>query len=679
MNIRHPHESDPGAYPPPDLDVLDFIRSIPSTASGDEVIAMFRLLFKALFKWVANELDTLSYPDTEANQFASKWREHLQSRRQTMYREVSREVQDALFSRRDTPHEAFAALKTLIGKVPAVKNGAQQLSVFMYVDEAQTLDKEVGGSTLYELLIKALNFFRDQSFFVLFVSTVTRDHSFVEPPLRLAPPGRMVVPEIIPHKLLAPYTEMPFDCHETFPLSPGMKLEEIQGIEFLIRFGRPLFWAFFESVPNKTEIQALAIRKITRSPKFELDSLATGAKLAVLEILLNLEYRPLIRLHHGMVKEMVAGHMRTIYSAPRNRQYLHSGYPSEPVLAEAAMEILHRNESGALDIQVVDAAAELLVSLDSGSTKCAIDMGGRSETVGRMILLRAYMNAVKESCEEKTGIDWSMGCSLVSFLKHLTADGFHGTVLGCKPDNVGSRDRTGTLETAFGNAWIRFTHFVRGVDDTAVTTCAAWPAFLRSMAFICSNPDSREQSVDVCIPVLLDKAAPIEEENMSIIAVQFKRRVKGAARRTYTVDAQRIKVFPPLSSTSSQDEKAQSHRTRPYISLVMELCARDSAASVGVVALDPPVRTTTGSGGDNIHPRYSLVFYGCSSKVYGCISEESDDDYERLLRLSGNEFADHPRASMLSKVMAMQPGWEAAGGSYGWAQDEWLQNPTDDG
>ncbi|KAJ2935542.1 hypothetical protein H1R20_g1554, partial [Candolleomyces eurysporus] len=600
MNVRSKHENffhRKGAYPPPDLDMVDFIRSIPSAASGNEVIAMFELLFGVLFKWVAKELDTLSYSDEQATQFATKWREHMQIRRQAMYREVLREVRSVLSGRCNAPQNAFLTLKAIIEKVPAVKSGAQQLSIFMYVDEAHTLDEEVGGSTLYELLIKALNVFHGQSFFVLFISTVSRDHQPVEP-RRLAPSGRMLMPEIVPYKLLAPYTEMPFDCHETFPLSPGMKLEETQSVEFLVRFGRPLFWTLFESLNSESNIKGLAIYKLTCSPNLQLRSLATEAKLAVLDTLLNLRYRSL-RLHYSMIKEMVGSHMRTVYSAPRSREYMHSGYPSEPILAEAAMEILHRNQSGTLGGRVVDAAAQLFISLNNGPSKGAIDMGRQGETVGRAILLRAYMGAVQESHDSKTGIDWSMGCSLVSFLKHLTADGFHRTLLECKPDNIVD-SHSQTLEMAFANAWVRFTHFVPAADNTTLS----------------SNV----------------------------------RRFHGGEQ-----------------TAVGQEKPSPRHKSPP---------------AIGVVALNPPVRSSSSSSpmvhSDDNHPRYSLVFYGCSSEVYGCISEESDADYEELLRVSGDKFADHPRAGTLSKVMKMKPVWEPGGESYGWVKDEWLQDGVDE-
>ncbi|KAJ2936287.1 hypothetical protein H1R20_g807, partial [Candolleomyces eurysporus] len=712
MNIRSQYDSQQGAYPPPDLDMVGFIRSIPLTASKDEVVPIFILFFRVLFTWVAKELDTLSYQKEQTDRIASKWRAHLQNRRQAMYGEVCGEVRSMLNNGWKAPYkanadEAMAALNVLIDKVLAAKEGCNELSIFMYVDEAHTLNEDIGGSSVYSLMIKALSVFNGQSFFVLFVSTVFCDHKIVAPG-RLARSHRYFAAG---DKLLAPYTEMPFDCHPNFPLSPGVKLEDIIGLSFLCMFGRPIFWTLFEEDPT-VDLKTLAIRKLICSAQFELSSLATAAKFAVLDVLLNLDYR-LLPFSHDTIQTMVASHMRTVYSAPQSREYLRSGYSSEPVLAEAAMEILHLNESGALKDQFVDAAAKLFVSLDAGPSRGAIDMGRRGDNVGKMILLRAYMSAVKESSSKLSGIDWSDGCSLVAFLKHLTADGFHQTVLECKPDNI-ANPQSQTLATVFANSWIRFTHFARAADNTAVTTSAAWPAFLRSMAFICSHS---QETIDVSIPVLLDKTATIEEKNMTIIAVQFKRRTTGRAATTYAIDARKIGVFPSpksprnwtenkVTSGSAFEEKVQ-YNSRPYISLVMELGVQTlvhrrrpnvpvEQTDVGlieqrtsvhstqpfraeVVALGPEKRNSSRASNDQDHPRYSLVFYGCSSRVYGCISQESDDDYGKLLQLSGNGFADHPRANTLSQVLNMKPFWEASPESYGWVNDEWLQNAGYDG
>lgn len=94
----------------------------------------------------------------------------------------------------------------------------------------------IGGSTLHNCFIKALNEFPDHGLFTLFLSTVSPPRPRASP-TRLSGSHRVLQTS---QDLLAPYTEMPFDCHESFPLSPGMNLEDVVSLDFLSRFGRPL-------------------------------------------------------------------------------------------------------------------------------------------------------------------------------------------------------------------------------------------------------------------------------------------------------------------------------------------------------------------------------------------------------------------------------------------------------
>jgi hypothetical protein len=59
------------------------------------------------------------------------------------------------------------------------------------------------------------------------------------------------------------------------------------------------------------------------------------ARTAVLDVLLNLDFEPRRQARHRET-ELVASHMRTVFSVPKHREYFCSGYPSEPILAEAA-------------------------------------------------------------------------------------------------------------------------------------------------------------------------------------------------------------------------------------------------------------------------------------------------------------------------------------------------------
>ena len=84
---------------------------------------------------------------------------------------------------------------------------------------------------------------------------------------------------------------------------------------------------------------------------------------------------------------LVESHMRIAYSIPDHREYLRSGYPSEPLLAEAAAQQLWRWRT-----QNPFLVVETLTSiLETG----LLDRGKLGELTGRQLLLDAYHRAVE--------------------------------------------------------------------------------------------------------------------------------------------------------------------------------------------------------------------------------------------------------------------------------------------
>lgn len=187
------------------------------------------------------------------------------------------------------------------------------------------------------------------------------------------------------------------------------------------------FWAYFEAMivdknPELADIATLemAQRKLVTNASLSMPE-NTG-KLATLDTLLNLEYDPRKTHCHQLASVMVARHLRTFYSIPTSRAYMHTGYPFEPVLAEAALTLAN-------DMSRTTSLGPLLYlynDLDA-STAGAIDEGERRENVGKTILLLAYTAAVKRRNEPiPRPRFWGEGCSLVDFLKDLTREEFCG-------------------------------------------------------------------------------------------------------------------------------------------------------------------------------------------------------------------------------------------------------------
>jgi len=135
--------------------------------------------------------------------------------------------------------------------------------LIIYIDEAHTLtDKELKPpplryweeineqvkETMYTLMLKAVSAYRvNGRLCVLFLSTASE--------LAISdPPKREILPSTFRHeqakaRLMAPLTEMPFDCHPSLASSdekggpsikPGLMLEDVQDFAFMVRFGRPL-------------------------------------------------------------------------------------------------------------------------------------------------------------------------------------------------------------------------------------------------------------------------------------------------------------------------------------------------------------------------------------------------------------------------------------------------------
>ena len=83
------------------------------------------------------------------------------------------------------------------------------------------------------------------------------------------------------------------------------------------------------------------------------------------------------------------------------------------------------------------------------------------------------------------------------------------------PDNVAKS----SLYDAFKNAVVRFTHFVKAADGAAMTTRGMTMGFLRGAAIIGWND---QKSIDIAIPILLNRSDKIEEASMSAFLIQVK-------------------------------------------------------------------------------------------------------------------------------------------------------------
>ncbi len=151
-----------------------------------------------------------------------------------------------------------------------------------------------------------------------------------------------------------------------------------------------------------------------------------------------------------------------------------------------------------------------------------------------------------------------------------------------------------------------------------------------------------------------------------------------------------------------------SHRSRAYISLVMELGvvipsnkasipskvvdsldnpgkqaakkthakSADSVSNVHVLSPPNPTLETRGTQQcpSEIHPRYSLFYYGCSPKVYRCIPADPtvQDTYRSLLQIS-TVFNDRDTARDIVPMLQMKPFWSTGSTCYSWIDEPYFR------
>ncbi|KAF5373422.1 hypothetical protein D9615_009451 [Tricholomella constricta] len=711
FNLRGEDSTKSLAFPMPDAAVRDWLVSI---AKSDDLKGNCLKFFASVFTQVNDELEKFweELSKKSAEDLAKWWSSHFEGIREGLYKaaitdakqpsknlpEIQKRHEDLLAEHRkegegyedpviETAAEsARLALQQLLSKL-RVPDESKSIKLIIYFDEAHPLTKVViqndDGKTLYDFLCSYLNEFLSLPVVFIFLST-NSSLAYFAAPKALARSARIRGGAATTH---APITETPFDCCGDLVVKPGeLLIKDISTIPFMAKFGRPLFWTMLRGAGrNKPafhrEVLGLARAKLVSDANIDSSvDILLASKLAVLDLQLSLDFEP--RREKVQIQEagLVESHMRFAYSIPGHREYLRSGYPSEPLLAEAAAQQLW-NWRMKRPFVVVETLTDVL---DDG----LLDRGELGELTGRQLLLDAYHRAVEEEQPKQTRPIFSAGCRLITFIEKLFSEKYAKMVLDSTPDNM----KGVSFREAFKDALVCFTHFGKMADNTGVTSSAAWAAFIRHMAIMCRNG---QRTVDCIIPVLLQNTV-LCEHVMTGVLVQFKRQIQRGTIAKYSIDQAKIEFFPEIESCKHGSKIPTSYR--PYIGLVMELGIQGKVSEEAKTAIKfRPDRSSSSSsssskksGGPSRtpspsrmvipqrgqrhhpqegHPRYHIFAYGCSPTVYRGIDAAHKDKYAQLLK-SRDFLGEHPRqnSQTLKAVQRMKPFWNGGEDCYHWVE-----------
>ncbi|KAJ3886351.1 hypothetical protein GG344DRAFT_69746 [Lentinula edodes] len=637
MNVRNPSDTSFGAYPPPDLELHEFLANSRRLVSQTHAFAFFVHLGETVIEFVKQMVKDVynvplekvgrswwleSCPSLTHSDFATQWREYLSKDIPPQYpliqdtnplvdslyfQEQQGKVRDLLYhmaiqkfkSRGWTnsappvgindaglrkPYMDLAGIilpRSVLDLLP--KPPMNPFKIFFYIDEAHTLTALNGLPSPFIHLRSALSRLYSLAFAV-FLST----HSQVA---ELA--GREEIYSVSAGSpSIPPFTEMPFD------LMSGSN-------------GKLKLSALCPTEVDTTDIAArrlfnLIEKKLTSQKVGEdlfrpVSEMSSTRQLALIDSLLGLFIYPrqAEALSHHL--EMIRHHMRTVYTISKNRQIIRSGYPSEPILSSTALSVVRRIDHK----YKCDTLAEILSKSDSF---LAPDPGQRGEQVAMIILLRAYAATVEE----------------IIFVES-------------RPDNhLGE-----IFEQAFKDYTVRFNHFVRAENSSVMTAEAAFVMYLRCAAVMGS---AHNKEFDIMIPAVYSKGNdPLNSKKVTAILVSLKRIPFSGKVITHPIDERVIPFFRPFR------RKGAVKRLR--ISLTPLYTQPRNTQENYFIEKGKTSRKVKGEQKKNGSKATERTMI-CNHREYISLAEVTDF------------FADHPREQTMKEVYAMKPFW-TAGSSFG--------------
>ncbi|KAI0791805.1 hypothetical protein C8Q75DRAFT_756344 [Abortiporus biennis] len=673
--------------PDPDPDVRNYF-----TVNGEKkelmsrFEAFFECLFEALNEWLQEQLDQNQH--VGAQELAESWKGYLgtQENRNSFYRKV---VQNAEKKTKSNTLKSDIerlrglgsppSLKDFIARLPTDPSEYHPVKVIIYFDEAHEL-----SARNHSALLSVLDEYTYEKLFVLFLSTTMMSPSLSG--------GRGYFQAV--------FTEMPFDCSPQLKIQYSeLTLERVNDPKFVSQFGRPYYYTWLQDYgPRDIDTGVGKLLRVLRSKLLasrDIDRYTPSklGTLAIADVRLCLPYKT---QDEGTMFELVRSHMRTTFSVSHHHGRICSGYPSEPLLAEAAaqqMNVWRTRRDITLLYKILEER------LEDG----LLDRGQRWQIVARALITEAYDRAVNiENPEPKNALIYNEGCSLIEFIRQLFPPEMADKVLDSTPVNV-SEDQGRKLKNIFKKARIRFTHFSKSVEDHVFSQHAMAAAFIRGFAFICLNGGC---DVDMILPVLMYGDGAIEPRSMTGILIKVGHLRKsdkveldaeqdlgfftapGDEKLPYLAFVMDLgpgvqKYIPPdgkVPATKALDKlKRQLQKKRNVVS---KTATRDDSQLQSSTKWNTTPRVSNKHGVMSLphhtplHLRYWIHTVGCTDKTFAVISLQDNQILADMLRIQESvTLYDHPHPKGLSYVQRQKYLFAARKQSYHWLNCDVL-NPT---
>ncbi|KAH7334565.1 hypothetical protein B0J17DRAFT_770885 [Rhizoctonia solani] len=558
-NLREKVDKALRPYPPPDEELRSYFEDHKSK-SDDQLQGEYAILLKYIFETVMSQFPKIVH---ESDDRAKTWADHLRSG-ETDYRvgENRREFYTTAVNAANKEvrkigeaggnlqvnwstqlKSLFVALHSSAKRmltVVAPGHSDDKNACLVYFDEAHDLAKplEIAGDvqhsrTPYHNLGSVLAYLCDLPIFFIFLSTNSRLEQFAPPPshhpsARASHPGSFLIP---------PFTELPFNIFVNQAIrnlaasNQPLSLANSCTVQVMSSMGRPMWfvhnklWEAQEAQDQQQKpdldskvdhVIKLAANKLTAQGVLEH---VRESELAALSVRIGITFESMTAASREMEYKQVESHMRVVYAIPQHREFMRTGSPSEPVLAEAAAGYLNRIRNGN-GIAIVGPQI-----LSKNCKKGFVARGERGEVCGRMLMIIAHDYALLDTPDKTLRllkdpkVKFHRPVSVLAFFRALFADRHHATILEATP----MTDKTGMkLQDAFNEAYVSFSHFAIAGDSAMLNVKSLRTALFRGMAI---QAKDNQVSIDAVIPIHMGPiTSPITTQTTSAINLQFKNR-----------------------------------------------------------------------------------------------------------------------------------------------------------
>jgi hypothetical protein len=372
--------------------------------------------------------------------------------------------------------------------------------------------------------------------------------------------------------------------------------------------------------------------------------------IAVLSARFFLDLHPSSSIAQEYEEELVRSHLRIIYSVSRHRGVIATGTSSEPLIAEAAAEIMHYPLDGT-DTPYMNTWKLLVQFVDGG----LVAQGTIGELIGRALSIFAMDDAIHASTDLRE-LKYQTPVTVAAYYQNLLTDEAWQTLRRSVPANrarLSEESGTKTFEEAFAGAYFHFSHYGKANDSKPMNNHYAWALWLRGTALLFQH---NQELTDRAFPIFFSHLGTVSPKSISLELNQDK---TGHSMNPSTVAVQ---------SAEALDLFSGEHRL-PYIAAVhcYALTTDEGIFVTTPRTHAPPTRAHTGV--DQEAPRYQIDFRGLAA--YRKVTEGMAADIRRLIDRSKNElFIHHPRDYGQRLLRQMLPVHDGHADSKVWFSGE---------